>query len=228
MLTNMMTGLEGSIFALAVFILINSITPGPNNLMLLHGGIKKGLWGCRGHLLGITFGAGVMTWLSYWGMAAIVVDHPTLMLGIKILGTLYLLWLTYQMAMSDFSAMVTEALKLESSEDADAKIKKKFGELPLTFWQAALFQWLNPKTWTMTVMLPSIALIHTADIGAKYAGLANWPLIILCMLVSLLSIAVWAAGGQWLRRLVHNPKLMKLIHIIIVAMTLYCAVALWV
>lgn len=104
---------EGSITALAIFMLVNSITPGPNNLMLLHGSIKRGFWACRWHMLGITLGVTVMLWLSYWGMAALVVSFPSIMLIIKILGTLYLLWLTYQMAKTDFTAVVNEALQYE-------------------------------------------------------------------------------------------------------------------
>ncbi|MGP5211577.1 LysE family transporter [Psychrobacter alimentarius] len=63
----MTAGLEGSITALAIFLFINSITPGPNNLMLLHGSIKRGFWACRWHMLGITTGVAVMLGLSYWG-----------------------------------------------------------------------------------------------------------------------------------------------------------------
>lgn len=226
MFTNTVTGMEGSILDLIVFIVINSITPGPNNLMLLHGGIKKGFFGCQAHVWGITFGVGTMVWLSYWGMAAVVVDYPTVMFIILILGTAYLLWLTYQMAISDFGAVVNEAIQLEASSNAEAKIKQQFGELPLTFWQAALFQWLNPKTWTMTVMLPRIAVIQPTD-ESYSAWLINWPLILVSMAVGLLSITVWAAGGAWLRAVAHKPKTMKAIHLTIVLMVIYCALALW-
>ena len=104
-------GLEGSITALAIFLFISSITPGPNNLMLLHGSIKCGFWACRWHMLGITTGVAVMLGLSYWGMETLVVGFPAIMLTIKALGTLYLLWLTYHMAKTDFTAVVNKALQ---------------------------------------------------------------------------------------------------------------------
>ena len=104
---------EGSITALAIFMLVNSITPGPNNLMLLHGSVKCGFWACRWHMLGITVGVTIMLWLSYWGMAALIISFPAVMLIIKILGTLYLLWLTYQMAKTNFITVVNDALKHE-------------------------------------------------------------------------------------------------------------------
>lgn len=192
---------EGSITALAIFMLVNSITPGPNNLMLLHGSIKRGFWACRWHMLGITTGVAVMLWLSYWGMAALVVSYPAVMLIIKVLGTLCLLWLTYQMAKTDFIVVVNDALKHEQYKQANTTVieaKKRFGELPLSFGQALLFQWLNPKAWTMTVVAPSLAIFHA---GRPWPD--NYPLLALCALINILSISCWAAGGHWLRKLVH-------------------------
>lgn len=215
---------EGSITALALFMLVNSVTPGPNNLMLLHGSIKRGFWACRWHMLGITIGVTIMLWLSYWGMAALVVSFPVLMLTIKLLGTLYLLWLTYQMAKSDFTVIVHEALQREQSGKAseETEVKQRFGELPLSFWQAVLFQWLNPKAWTMTVVAPSLAMFH-----AGKPWLDNYSLLALTAVVNLVSISFWAAGGHWLRKLVHLPRVMRIIHALIVLMTLYCALTLW-
>ncbi|MGP5631993.1 LysE family translocator [Psychrobacter celer] len=220
-MTGVAVSFEGSIMALAMFMLANSITPGPNNLMLLHGGIKRGFWQCRWHMLGITTGVTIMLWLSYWGMAALVVGYPALMLTIKTLGTLYLLWLTYQMAKSDFTAIIQEALQREQS--GATNVKQRFGELPFNFWQAVLFQWLNPKAWTMTVVAPSIAMFHTSK-----PWLDNYSLLALCAAVNIVSISFWAAGGHWLRKLVHLPSVMRVIHAVIVIMTLYCALTIWI
>ena len=71
-------------------------------------------------------------------MATFIVNHPSIMLTIKILGTLYLLGLTYQMARSDFSTIVNDALNREKL--AESAAKQRFGELPLSFGQAVLFQ----------------------------------------------------------------------------------------
>lgn len=217
---------EGSITALAIFMLVNSITPGPNNLMLLHGSIKRRFWACRWHMLGITLGVTIMLWLSYWGMAALVVSFPAVMLIIKVLGTLYLLWLTYQMAKTNFTTIINEALLQEQQRqqagESVIEVKKSFGELPLSFGQALLFQWLNPKAWTMTVVAPSLSMFH-----AGKPWLDNYALLAMCAAINLLSISCWAAGGHWLRKLVHLPRVMRVIHALIVLMTLYCAITLW-
>ncbi|SNT70031.1 LysE family translocator [Psychrobacter sp. LV10R520-6] len=221
-MTVMTASFEGSVMGLAIFMLVNSITPGPNNLMLLHGSVKCGFWQCRWHMLGITVGVTIMLWLSYWGMSALVVSYPAIMLVIKVLGTLYLLWLTYQMAKSDFTTFVHEALRREASGEQVGNVKPRFGELPLTFWQAVLFQWLNPKAWTMTMVAPSVAMFY-----AGRPWLDNYPLLAVCAVVNILSISCWAAGGHWLRKLVHLPLVMRVIHGVIVLMTLYCALTLW-
>ena len=126
---NLTASFAGSITALAIFMFVNSVTPGPNNLMLLHGSIKRGFWACRWHMLGITTGVVIMLWLSYWGMAALVVSYPAVMLIIKVLGTLYLLWLTYQMAKTDFIAIINEALlheqRRQQSADINNEVKKR-------------------------------------------------------------------------------------------------------
>ena len=223
---NLTASFAGSITALAIFMFVNSVTPGPNNLMLLHGSIKRGFWACRWHMLGITTGVVIMLWLSYWGMAALVISYPAVMLIIKVLGTLYLLWLTYQMAKTDFIAIINEALlheqRRQQSADINNEVKKSFGELPLSFGQALVFQWLNPKAWTMTMVAPSLAMFH-----AGRPWLDNYALLAMCALINILSISCWSAGGHWLRKLVHLPRVMKMIHAVIVLMTLYCAMTLW-
>ena len=159
-------------------------------------------------------------------MAALVISYPAVMLIIKVLGTLYLLWLTYQMAKTDFIAIINEALlheqRRQQSADINNEVKKSFGELPLSFGQALVFQWLNPKAWTMTMVAPSLAMFH-----AGKPWLDNYALLAMCALINILSISCWSAGGHWLRKLVHLPRVMKMIHAVIVLMTLYCAVTLW-
>lgn len=130
------------------------------------------------------------------------------------------------MAKTDFIAVVNEALQYEQgrrrSSESVIEAKKSFGELPLNFWQALLFQWLNPKAWTMTVVAPSLAMFH-----AGRPWLDNYSLLAMSAVINILSISCWAAGGHWLRKLVHLPRVMRVIHALIVLMTLYCAVTLW-
>lgn len=215
----------GSVAAFAVFIVVNSITPGPNNLMLLHGSLKQGFLACRFHILGISFGLGVMLWISYWGLATVFVNNPNMGLVIKVLGTGYLLWLTYHMWQTDFTQIeLLPNIDNATSSSVSNKISKV--TLPLTFWQATLFQWLNPKIWTMVVFAPGLAYI-AGQAAAPSLWRDNLPLVAMSMLLNMCCISVWAFGGNWLRRLLHKPRLMQVVHMAIVVLTGYCAVALW-
>ncbi len=213
--------LHGSLTALSLFMLVNSITPGPNNMMLLQGGIKVGFWGCRRQMLGISLGLCVMLWLSYWGMSTFVLGSAFLMWAIKILGTLYLLWLTWQMAKTDLALISKESMATETA-GMELSASRPRWQLPLTFWQSAAFQWLNPKAWTMTMVIPTLAVTqgHSAMAG-------NGGLIALCLIINFCAVSIWPLGGHWIRRLSHHPTLMRAIHTLIVAMTGYCALSLW-
>lgn len=206
-----------------IFIFINSVTPGPNNLMLLHAGIKAGFKACYPHILGIGVGLNIMLALSYWGMATVVTELPIVMAGLKIIGTSYLLWLAWQMWITGI--VPDEAtLSNESETTSQGRFKRYFQTwtLPLTMWQAALFQWANPKAWLMVAVAPSIYLI----VG-KQPLIDNLPLCALAFLINQFAIGIWAAGGHSLRKLLNRQCLINAIHLIIVLMTVYCAVSLW-
>lgn len=207
----------------AIFICINSITPGPNNLMLLHGGVKAGFRACYPHILGISLGFVVMMIVSYWGMATVVTELPEAMLGLKIIGTIYLLWLAWHMWV-DGIVPDDHALQHEHPIHNTGRLSRylQTWTLPLTLWQAALFQWINPKAWLMVAIAPSIYVI-----AGKHAIINNLPLCGLAFIINQCCVAVWAAGGHSLRRLLHRQHLMRIVHIAVVLMTLYCAVGLW-
>ncbi len=242
----------------SLFIFINSVTPGPNNLMLLHGGIKAGFRACYPHIFGISLGLAIMLALSYWGMATAVTELPAVMLILKILGTSYLLWLAWHMwndgivpeekllnnekqlvktnhlksnsRDKNFSAQGTSSQTVQEYSKRMHRRNGKFlvrlhfqnWTLPLNTWQAMLFQWINPKVWIMVSIAPSIYLIT-----GNNPLLENLPLCVLAFVINQCSISIWAAGGHSLQRLLHKQRLMKIIHVAIVLMTIYCAVSLW-
>src|SRR5690349_4584797 len=120
-------------FALLVYSFVTSVTPGPNNLMLLASGVNFGIIRTIPHILGI--GSGFMTLLLAvgFGLGAVLTAFPVLHLALKIAGGAYLLYLAYRTAMS------------RSLKDGVAKAR------PMTFLEAAAFQWVNPKAWVMAL-----------------------------------------------------------------------------
>ncbi|WP_082378991.1 LysE family translocator [Pseudoalteromonas porphyrae] len=120
--------------ALALFALVSSVTPGPNNLMLMNSGANFGFRRTLPHLLGVTIGFVIMLVLVGLGVMQLFDVFPLSYQLLKVLCIAYLLYLAYKIASNKTPV---------GAENGDTK--------PFTFVQAALFQWVNPKAWTMAL-----------------------------------------------------------------------------
>lgn len=166
---------QSALIALSAFALVSSITPGPNNLMLMASGANFGIRRTVPHALGIGVGFTVMIVLVGIGLMGLFDMWPVLGTALKVVGVAYLLWLAWKMA---------NAAAPESGAEADGR--------PMTFMQAALFQWVNPKAWTMALSAialyaPDRSLIAVLLIAAVF-GVVNLP-----------SVTLWAVMGQGLQ-----------------------------
>ena len=179
--------------ALAVFAFVSSITPGPNNLMLMTSGINFGLRRTIPHMLGVSLGFTLMIVLIGLGIMQIIEAVPGSTLIITTLSELYLLYMAWKIAMTDVSPM-----------DDGTAVKSK----PFSFTQAALFQWVNPKAWTM-------ALTAISAYAPKSQG---WVGVIMVAgifgVINLPSTATWAVMGAKLRHFLSDPLRLRTFNII--------------
>jgi threonine/homoserine/homoserine lactone efflux protein len=187
------------LLALAAFAFVASITPGPNNLMLLASGANFGLRASLPHMLGIGLGHAFMVAVVGLGLAGLFAAWPPLHLALKVASVAYMAWLAWRIAHA--------AAPVRRPEGADAAAET--GGRPLTFLEAAAFQWVNPKAWAMaltavTVYLPGAGAGAGADIGAVLAVAG-----VFCA-VNLPSVATWAALGVQLRRLLTSPARLRM------------------
>ena len=166
--------------ALLGFAFVTSVTPGPNNMMLLASGVNFGLRRTVPHMVGISVGHSVMVFLVGLGVAGVFVAVPWALTALKVAAVGYMLWLAWKIARSG------------------APGEGKAGGRPMTFLQAAAFQWVNPKAWAMA--LGAVAAYVPAPSVGAYAAVAG-----VFALVNLPSVAVWAAAGQGLRRWLAGP-----------------------
>ena len=123
---------------LAAFIFVSSITPGPNNVMLTASGANFGYQRSVPHMLGISVGATLMLLVVGAGLGAVFARWPQLYTLLQWVGAAYLVWLAWKIA---------TAGRVQTGQ---AKPQ------PLNFWQAAAFQWVNPKAWLMSVGIPDL------------------------------------------------------------------------
>ena len=188
-----------TVLALAAFALVTSITPGPNNLMLLASGANFGFVRTIPHMFGIAVGFASLLLGVGLGLGALLTAWPTLGLLLKIAGGAYLLYLAWKIASN------------RSVGDAAKKSK------PMTLFQAAAFQWVNPKAWMMalTAMVlysrPDSPILSVAIVAAVF------------VIVNLPSVSVWAGFGTVLQRVLSNPIRLKWFNIsmgVLLALTL--------
>lgn len=166
---------------LALFALVSSITPGPNNVMLAASGLNFGFRRSMPHLLGVNLGFTLMIFLVGIGLGSVFQQAPVLYTVLKYVGAAYLLYLAWKIANSG------------GVDEGEARGK------PMTFLQAAAFQWVNPKAWVMAV---GIIATYTPQAGF-FANLVIATLV--CGLVNLPSIGIWVTFGTALRRVLHKP-----------------------
>lgn len=174
-----------TLLALASFCLVSSITPGPNNMMLLSSGATFGLRRSIPHMLGISGGCALMVLILGWSMSGVAEYLPAFYSALHVLATAYLLWLAWRIATSS----------APSEAKADAK--------PLGALAAAAFQWVNPKAWAM--ILGAVASFARPD-----RMFADVPLIAgVLVIVGLPSIGLWAGGGSALQRFLRRPGALR-------------------
>ncbi len=172
------------LLALISFALVTSVTPGPNNMMLLASGVNFGFRRTIPHMVGISVGHSFMVFLVGLGLAGIVHSWPPALLMLKVVSVLYMCWLAWKIANSGAPNGTAGAAR------------------PMTFWQAAAFQWVNPKAWAM-------ALTATANYASSGSVAVVAVVAVVFSLVNLPSVSVWAWGGEALRDWLQNPKALR-------------------
>lgn len=166
--------------ALLGFAFVTSVTPGPNNMMLLASGVNFGFRRTVPHMLGISMGHALMVFLVGLGLAGVFKAWPPALVVLKVASVGYMLWLAWKIA--------------QSGAPGEGKAKPQ----PMTFLQAAAFQWVNPKAWAMALGAVSAYVVEPS--AWAYAAVAG---AFAC--VNLPSVAVWAGAGQAVRRWLDGP-----------------------
>ncbi|WP_424942256.1 LysE family translocator [Aliiroseovarius crassostreae] len=179
--------------AFLAFAFVSSITPGPNNLMLMSSGANFGFHRTIPHMLGIGIGFTVMIVLVGAGLMQVFDAVPVSYLVLKVLSVAYLLWLAWKIAR------------------AGEPGRGSAGARPMTFLQAAAFQWVNPKAWAMALTAISVYApdrsLQAVLLVAVIFGAVNLP-----------SVSTWTLLGQQIRRVLTNPTRLTAFNITMAAL----------
>ena len=180
-----------------LFDTVMSFTPGPNNVMLLSSGLTYGFRRTLPHIAGITFGMAFMIAAVGLGLGTIFVTYPVLQKILKYAGAAYLVYLAVAIAMAGAAP---------SRQDNTPG--------PMTFWGAAMFQWVNVKGWVMVI----------GTITA-YAAIASfpWNIVIqtaISLVVGAVATVAWALFGSALRPVLRSPSTVRAFNIVMAALLL--------
>ena len=186
--------------ALTSFYFVMYVTPGPNNAMVLTSGIKFGFLKTIPHMSGITIGHVLQVVLVCLGLGKLFQMFPEIQNILKIICAMYLLYLGYKI-IGSFS-----------------KIKEDDSR-PLKFYEAALFQLINPKAWTISTMVASGFLPNDENLFISILFISITALII-CPI----SISVWAAFGSGIKNLVKNNKKKAIVEYFLAILLLLTAI----
>jgi threonine/homoserine/homoserine lactone efflux protein len=165
-----------AVFALTSFAFVSSITPGPNNLMLLASGANHGFRRTLPHMMGVAIGFTLMVAVVGLGVAQVFISHPVARRGLAVVSVIYMIWLAWKIARSG----APEAVKIGA---------------PMTFLQAAAFQWVNPKAWAMAISAVTLYVVLGPIWVAVIFGVVNLP-----------CVAIWVVLGQGVARWLSDPK----------------------
>ena len=170
------------LLGLLAFAFVSTVTPGPNNVLLWASGVQFGFRATLPHVFGTALGIGALATCAAAGVAALLAAVPGSEVALKVAGTAYLAWLTWQVA--------------AGGGIDDERVAK-----PLGLGQAIGFQFLNPKAW-----LFALAAISTYRIGGLPVAVGSAVAVVAMMAVTVPSAALWAAGGTALRTFVAGRQ----------------------
>lgn len=179
------------LLAFVAFVVVMFFTPGPNNIMLMSSGLTYGFRRTLPHMAGVTLGFAFMIASVGVGLGTVFLAYPVLETVLKYAGAAYLVYLAVVIAMS-------------GPPTAEQATRRG----PMTFWSAAMFQWVNGKGWVIVI----------GTITA-YAAIAQFPWNILIqtavsLAIGTASTVAWALFGSVLRPVRRSARSVRVFNIV--------------
>jgi threonine/homoserine/homoserine lactone efflux protein len=190
--------------ALVAFAFVGSFSPGPNNAVLWASGISFGFRRTAPQIVGAALGVGSLVVGVGAGIGALLEAVPAAALALKVAGSVYLLYVAWRVA-------------------ASGAIGRAEVTRPLSVWEAAWFQWLNPKAWVFAIAVVGTFL---PDDVPRPAGIAFLTVVVLAVVS--VSFTIWAAGGAALVRFVDDERRRRAVSVLLAATIAASVALLWV
>ena len=182
--------------AFLLFAVVAAVTPGPSNIMLTTAGAQAGILRGLPCLLGVTTGMGVMMFVVPLGLGSLVLEHPLVLTALHWGGAAFLLWLSWKIATSKIA---TSGSRIDAAPHRD----------PVGYLGAAIFQWVNPKSWLVTASAAGTFL--SAEAGSPIVQAAS--LGGLFVVAALPSCFLWLAFGAAIQHVLRTRRRLRIFNI---------------
>lgn len=173
------------VLTLVAFAFLSAGTPGPNNVMLMASGMNYGFRRSLGHIMGVALGFPLMIVAVGLGLSQLFAMVPWLEMALKYVCAVYLIYLAYKITTARPTIAEGGALEVSGS--------------PLTFVQAAAFQWVNPKAWVMATTALTVYALPLSSTGNAFAVAAAF------VFAGTFTASSWTALGDRLRLFFSDP-----------------------
>ena len=190
------------IIAISAYNFVMYVTPGPNNSILTASSIKYGFVKTIPNIFGIPSGHGLQLALVCLGLGSLFAAFPVLLDILRYVGAAYILYLAYKMFGS---------LNITATEDKSR---------PLKYYEAILFQFVNPKAWVICITAASLFYPEQENliIGTLF-------MVVMSTVINIPSISIWAFSGSVIRYYLNNIKLKKIIEWLLAILLILTAIS---
>tara|TARA_Y100001970_G_scaffold288546_1_gene416165 strand:- start:2765 stop:3373 length:609 start_codon:yes stop_codon:yes gene_type:complete len=190
------------LLAISAYNFVMYVTPGPNNSILTASGIKFGFLRSIPNILGIPTGHGLQLTMVCLGLGSLFSAFPILLDILRYVGAIYILYLAYKMFGS---------LNITTAEDKTR---------PLKYYEAILFQFVNPKAWVICITAVSLFYPEQENlfIGTLF-------MVVMSTVINIPSISIWAFSGSVIRYYLNNIKLKKIIEWLLAILLILTAIS---
>ncbi|MBG3014191.1 LysE family translocator [Proteus faecis] len=195
------------ISSLTIFLFIAAITPGPNNLLLTSSGANVGFKGSLKLMAGIMLGMQCVLLSSAFGVATLLIIYPALHIGLKIVGSAYLLWLAWKTAASSYQRLDIPAKALQA----------------VSWFQGGLLQFLNPKAWMM-----GLGAVGSFSLSGDAYFSSIITISIVMVIVNFVAGVVWILGGTLISLFLQSRRTWFIFNILMGLLTALCVPLIWI
>ena len=191
------------LFSLILFCLVTSCTPGPNNILASYSGFNFGVKKTLPLMAGVAFGYTFMLTIVNFGLIVIFQNYPIVQKIIKIVGSLFLIYLAYKISFSISNSNILQ-------------------KNPVKFFDTFLFQFINPKG-----VMAAITLVSKFVIDEDYIK-SSLIVIFVCSFTAFLSITTWTFVGKFLRKFATSDNFIKNFNYAMSALIITCIIGFYI